>query len=198
MSNNQFDILEVAARMEMNGIDDVVNVFQFRLDTPGTINNLGVANDLIKILEDVYTILNVGISLLQLYRDLRITNLTQSTVLGTYAWATLTAGIAADDPTPNGVSGLVNYATGVPRVAPRKYYGVFTEVSVDSSGYWTPGWTSALAAAGAQLLGPQPSILGTYTYGYLSPKTLAFQPATSVIATNVPAYQRRRKPGRGA
>lgn len=198
MSNDQFDVIEVAARSEFNGVDDIVNVWQFQITTPGSINDAGVAGDLIGILEAFYNLINAGISLLQLYRDLRLTNITKGTVLGIYPWATLVAGAAADEPTPPGVATLLNFSTDIPRVAPRKYIGVTTEVRVDSQGFLDAGWVALNASAGALMIGVLTGTLGTYLYGYQSPKTLTFEPVKALTVTNVPAYQRRRKQGRGS
>lgn len=198
MVNNQNDIIEVAARGEFNGVEDVVNVFQFQYLTAGTINDQGLADDLIEILETVYSLLDGAMTVLQLFRDLRIFNKTQDRVLGTYPWDTMTAGSDATDPTAPGVGTLVNYSTGVPRVAPRKYYGVFCIDRMDADGTWTAVHTALLASAGAALLGVLTGTLGTYRYGYLSPKTAAFESAQSVTVTDIPCYQRRRKQGRGS
>lgn len=198
MTMNQDDVVEVAARMEFNGTDDVVNVFQFqKVDAIPTVDADGV-DDLINILEVFYTLINAVFTTLLLYRDLRVTNVTQSIVLGTFPWPNLVAGLDANDPTPPGVSALINWNTGVARVSPRKYLGVLAEDSVQAQAVWEPGVVAVLALMGANLIGTLSKPNSDWQYGFLSPKTLSFEPVISATVSNIPAYQRRRKQGRGS
>lgn len=198
MANEQNDIIEVAARLEFDGVEDIINVFQFKYLTAGVINDQGLADDLIEILEVMYTVVVGLITTITIFRDLRITNKTKSTVLGVYPWDTLVAGTAVDVPQPPGVAALFNYSTGVPRVTPRKFLGGLRQDIIIDDGVWNGSSVALYATAAATMLGILTATLGTYQYGYLSPKTAQFEPVNAVVVTNIPAYQRRRKQGRGS
>lgn len=192
------DIMEASARLEFDGVEDVVGVFQFRHDGVAPISDTLGVDDILEFLEVVYGLLNSAITAITLYRDVRIRNVTQDTVLGTFSWPTLVAGGTATDATPPGVAALLSFSTQIPRVAPRKYFGVLSEGGVGNDGRWTAGVTALLAAAGIALLFQFTATNSDWQYGYLSPKTAAFEVPTGVVVTDIPAYQRRRRQGRGS
>lgn len=198
MTVNQNDVLEVSARMEFNGTEDIVGVYQFqKTDAVPTADAL-VVTDILNIMETIYLVLNTGFQLLQLYRDIRIANKTQATVIGTFGWPTLTAGVNTFDATAPGVCALVNFTTPVPKVNPRKYFGVFTEPNMQVDGTWSGGLITLVGSAVAFLVLPIVEVNGNYQYGYDSPKSGLFESAAALVITDVPAYQRRRKQGRGS
>lgn len=192
------DVIEAVAGMEFNQAEDVMNVFQFQYLGIPALDEADVLDDIVEILETVYTTVVAILAVITVFKDIRATNITQSVILGTTNWPTLVDGSAVGDTTPPGVAGLVNFATDVPRVAPRKYIGVMTESNVAATGLFAVAATNALSAFGAALLGVLSPTTGTYRYGYLSPKTGVFESVVSAVVTNVPAYQRRRKQGRGS
>lgn len=198
MSVSQFDVVEASARCEFAGIDDIVNVFQFQKQDIGPTSDQFVIDDIIDILEAFYTILNASVTIWQFYRDIRFTNVTQNKVLGTHSWKTLATGVVGGDALAPGVAALINYGTGIARVTPRKYIGVFTEAANDQMGVWTSAVVGGLTAAAATLMGLIVETNGDYYYGYFSPKTINFEVVNSAVITNIPAYQRRRKQGRGS
>jgi len=198
MTTHQYDVIEAAARWEYNAVEDVVNVFQFQKTDAGDISDSNTIDDILDLVEAVYTLLLGIITTIQVARDIRISNVSQNYVLSTEPWPSITAGTGTGDPLPPGVAGLVNFRTTVAKVNPRKYFGALTEANNAATGLITVAGTTALSNAGALLL---TSMLGTYAsweYGYLSPKTSNFEQVQSYSVTNVPAYQRRRKQGRGS
>lgn len=192
------DILEASPRLEFNSVDDQVNVFQFQNESVSPLTDTQGINDVIEVLEVLYTILVPLISILTVFRDIRVRNVTQSVVYGVFPWPTLTAGTQVQPAIPLACAGLLNFSTGIARVTPRKYFGSLTTTSIDSQGNLTAGTLALIASVGATLLTSMVATNASWNYGYFSPKTLGWQQAVSVVATNIPAYQRRRKPGRGA
>lgn len=198
MAIEQDDILEVSARMEFNGVEDIVNVYQFQLTTPGPITDQQGVDDVLLIIEAIYTALVALQSTLTLYRDIRVTNKTQLAILGTFLWPSLTAGTAAVIAQAPGVCGLVSLATAVPRVNLRKYYGDMVTSTMELDGTFASFVTTALTTISGTLLTQRVQVNGTWRYGYLSPKSLAWELPLSAVVTDIPAYQRRRKQGRGS
>jgi hypothetical protein len=80
----------------------------------------------------------------------------------------------------------------------RKYFGVFTEADIDANGTWGTGLVAAMVVVAGFLLAPLVAANGAYEYGYLSPKTSNFEVPTGAVVTDIPAYQRRRRQGRGS
>ena len=198
MTTNQYDVFEVSARTEFNSVEDVVNVYQFQYQDVGSQADALTIVDILTIIESVYSIINAAMSILQVYRDVRIANKTQGTILGTFGFLTLTAGSNASPPVAPGVCFLVSWNTPVPRVGMRKYYGVMTEANTDADGTWSSGLVAVGTTIGALLASPLGGPTGNYLFGYLSPKTGIFELPTGVLVTDIPAYQRRRRQGRGS
>ena len=184
--------------MEFDATEDVVNVYQFRLASGGPMSDEEAVDDILEILEVIYTIIRAGLSILQLFEDVRIFNVTQSVLLGVHEWPTLTAGTAAGDPTPPGVAAVLNFSTIIPKVSLRKYFGVFTEGAVGTTGLWLAPDVANVADIGTELLAPLVATNGTWSYGYISPKILGWVSPNGATNNNIPGYQRRRKQGRGS
>lgn len=198
MTLQEGEVIEAAARLEFDATEDVVNVYQMQLTSGGPVADADVLNDVVEYLEIAYTLILTLLSVLTTFRDIRVSNVTQQTVLGIVPWDTLSAGDATADALAPGVAGLVSFGTTIPRVSPRKYLGVFTEAHINASGLLGGGWNTQAANYAAQMLGEVVVDGHGYTYGYLSPKTDNFEAAVTALFTNVPAYQRRRKQGRGS
>lgn len=198
MPTQQGDVIEASARMEFNGAEDVVNVFQYQLDSAPPVTEADTATDIINILEALYGLIVPIQTLLLTYRDIRLRNVTQGIVLGTFPWASLVSGAHPGDPVPPGVAALVNFSTSIARVSPRKYFGILTEASVDSDATWDIPTLVLLLGVGASLSLPAVGAFGTWSYGYLSPKSEAFETPVASTIPAFPAYQRRRKQGRGS
>lgn len=198
MTTVQNDVIEAAARMEYDGTDDVINTYQYRLNTAASVSDGQTVTDIITILELLYTII-VGIqSTFLTYKDIRVTNKTQDLLLGTVAWPTLTVGTGIVDAIPPGVASLSNFNTQVPRVTLRKYYGGLDLDNLDQDGTFTAAMGTPIAAVNAFLLTLQSQGANDWKYGYLSPKTAGFVTPVGSSWTDIPAYQRRRKQGRGS
>ena len=198
MTVQQNDIMQVSSRAEFGGIDDVVNGWQFQKTDPVPATDLGTVDDLIDILETLMLALQAIMTSVLIWRDLRVSNITQGTVLGVFPWDLLTSGQNNFDAVPPGCAQLWSFSTGIPRVTLRKYIGVYTEDNLDDPGVWGAGATTLGASQAALLLNPLNGAVGTYRYGFLSPKTASFVTPTGVVVTNIPAYQRRRRQGRGS
>lgn len=192
------DVLEVSARSEFQGVEDIVNVYQFENQTSPSVPDEDGVDDLITFLETVYTIWRGFQTILVLFRDLRVRNVTQNVQLGVFPWPTLSAGASASNALPPGNAGLINFTTSVSRVTPRKYMGGITSASLESDGALESATVAGLVSISALLLAPIIEASSSWLYGYLSPKTASFEVPVSATITDISAYQRRRKQGRGS
>lgn len=106
---------------------------------------------------------------------------------------------SAEDMLPHGVAFNIQGNCLDPDVRGRKYFGGFCENN-QTDGTWNTSITVPMLAAGADWI---TAFVGaatgaTFTPGVWSPTQVAFKPFSNVIIiSNVPAYQRRRKPGVG-
>jgi hypothetical protein len=198
MAVNQGDIIQAVAAMEWDGVEDVLNIYQFQLQSPASVTEAGVISDLTDFLDSAYDVLKLFLTTLLTFKEIRLLNKTQDVILGTFPWPTLVAGTGATDTQAPGVCALINFTTTKPRVSPRKYLGVFTEGALGANGAFGPSVVAALAIFAGLFIGDIVQPNGTYLYGYDSPKTLQFETPNGVSTGSVPAYQRRRKQGRGS
>jgi ABC-type glycerol-3-phosphate transport system permease component len=175
-----------------------MNIFQFQYQDNEELTNGETVTDILTIVESIYALLVAALTTLPVFRDIRIANKTQGTILGTFGWPTLIAGTNADQPVAPGVCFLTSWNTPIPRVGMRKYWGVMTEANTDADGTWSAGLVAVGVTVAALLSGPLQGPVGGYFFGYLSPKTLGFEVPAGAVVTDIPAYQRRRRQGRGS
>lgn len=197
MTVAQFDVIEISARGEFAGVEDTVNVYQFQLQTAAPVADATAITQLAGHLDDIYDNIQPLQTTSYLYRDLSFRNITQDTVLGVVPWPTKVAGASVGKAMPPGVAGLINMATNIARVVLRKYLGGLTDAVLEIDGTFTSVLVAALVQFAADLLALFITGSETWAYGHLSPKTAAFEQPVAGVVTDIPAYQRRRKQGRG-
>jgi len=187
--------------MTFRGAASVQNRFGIKVvDTAGA-NDTGILTAAVRFLETMYTQINAKVSTFVSYNDVTFWNGTTATPLPSQPWATLTAGSAGSDPLPSGVSGLVIFRTGVSKRFARKFLPPFAESTQVSTGF-DAGTISDMADFAA-------AMLSAYTDGTNSVQLQAVVPSylgagiyigtqlLSAVAYGEPAYQRRRRVGRG-
>lgn len=194
----QGEIFQGTGRMDFDGINEINNVYQFRLESAVPITDEEAVDDILEIIDDVIQFLTTFLSVLVVARDIVVRRLSPATVFGAFPWPTFTAGVATADATPPGVAGQVYFSTAIPRVILRKYYGVFNETQISTAGDLRNTVRDAMALIGAKLLLSITATNGVWRYGYFSPKVAGFvEPTVATIPTPF-SYQRRRKPGVGS
>ena len=164
------DVLQAAARLEYEGGEDCVNVYDFQYLDIGAQTAAVTAGDIVMIIEQLYTIALSIISITTTFRDIRIRNKTSGTLLGTYAFPTLTTGSAVGDVLPHGVSQMISFPTNVPRVTLRKYLDRGTESGLIPPGVWAAAALAVQTSYAAALVAPIVTSGRNYQFGYLSPK----------------------------
>lgn len=192
------DILRVGAGLFYDSFHDVVNVWHIYQEC-GAGQTWAAGVSMIQFwLNAIYSEIDTPLSADIGTGDVSVQNLTQGTTLGTIAWSPTWSGGDAGDATAAGVCCFAWARTYKPRVQIRKYFGVFGEANV-SGGVWTPTVRNACNAALLYAITPHTisafsaveavaydRLLGTYEFAY------------NVDTAAEPAYQRRRKRGRGS
>jgi len=194
------DILRVAARQEVSGIDDTINVLHFEVFTAPTGGSDAAA------LEDLADHFGLAWQLIAgIYPsyvepvDLQVYNITQDAPVGVTAWAGgYTGGTASGEGLPQQDAAMVLWSTGVKRRIGRTYLGPLSEASqansqltgpvIDLLETWTAYIRESVDAPNA----------GDYRLVIYSRSAGARSVPTAVRVAPVVAIQQRRKPGRGS
>lgn len=192
------DVISLSARLEYSGGFSVVNVWYVQLDSGGPTSLAGISAAIQAYMDTLYGYLTAYFPDEVTPVSIGVRNETQSTVFGAIAWGSWAGGTATQQVTALGVALLAFARTYVPRVQIRKYMGPFTENDI-----YEGEWAATIRGAAENMMAdhisqnnPQGTIfwtgvaynrtLGTVTHG---------QTATT---SEEPAYQRRRKRGRGS
>lgn len=195
---NNLDILRVGAGLNFQGIYDVVNVFHIlaELDVGKTWAEVTVYLE--SYMNNIYSTLKTPLSDTIGTNVLSVANVTQDTTIGAIAWNPTWAGAESGECTAPGVCCFSWGRTYKPRVQIRKYWGVFGEVNV-VDGVWTSTVQTACTAAMEEHIDRNLMTTGVYFTGVAYNRTLeTYQAAVSADSSAEPAYQRRRKRGRGS
>lgn len=198
MATQDGDVIETTVIHENTESGLQVNRYQWEVTAGAPIADADLLDDVADIINGLYQIVKAFISLRNIFREVRVTNVTQDTLLGSTLAPPYVGGIGADPSTPQGVAAYVHFTTAVPRIILSKYLPSPQQGIIAGDGGCSTAYLAANAAFAAALLLPQVATFGSYRYGYLSPKALFFVVPQVATATSVLAYQRRRKKGRGA
>lgn len=192
------DVIEVAVFGDIDDAEDVINVYQFRRDSVGSVSDADILDGLIDFFEAVYTIAKALHTALVVWRGVRVRNLTTGTLIGEANFATPIEGTASGQMAPYQAAALISFKTNVPRVVMRKYFPL-AEAAVGATSRLDAAVATTMDNLAAAILGQHTMApAGNWTFGYLSPKVGGFiAPTTSVISAPV-ATQRRRRPGVGS
>lgn len=195
---DNMDILRLGAGLVYDGLYDVVNVYHVIVETGSGLSWAAIDGYIQSYLDDLYdnikTPLNDGIGT----GAISVANVTQLTTLGAIEWSPGWAGVESGEPTAAGVCCFTWGRTYKPRVQLRKYLGVFGEVNV-STGSWTSTVQNACKALMDFHIAREEVAVGIYFTGIAYNRTLGtYEMGVSSDASAEPAYQRRRKRGRGS
>lgn len=192
------DILRLGAGMTLDGAYDIVNVFHILAEMDTGLTWAVITTLLAGYLDDLYD--NIKTQLSDTIDSLAISvmNVTQVTTLGTIAWPAPWVGSDAGDPTAPGVCCFTWGRTYKPRVQIRKYLGVFGEANV-AAGVWTATVRNACIALMDEHIARTDMGSNRFFTGVAYNRALlTYETAVSSDASAEPAYQRRRKRGRGS
>lgn len=191
------DIIRIAARMRLDGIGDIINVFHFVVAVQDLLDDSAVMDGVAEILDDLYTTVNGAIADNVTYESVDGQNITKDELLPSKDWPVLTAGGAGSDMLPEMTSCCVFFRTVKPRVRNAKFLPPFTIGSSDD------GAVDALTVTALENYGDflvAPLTVTDLELGYVSFNRVT-QVATQVISRVVPTRfrtQRRRRLGVGS
>lgn len=191
------DVMKVDMIGDIDNSDEIVQAYQFQLISGGIDNDLTL-DDLLELLTLVWAVVDGLINIRTVFRRIRVSNLTQDTILGDRVFSPVLAGAVDGEAVPNQVTAPVSFKTDVPRVILRKHLGTLSKPSLTADGFITAGAQAFMALYGVAMLADHVMTNGTYIYGYLSPKTLGFEVPTTAFFTAVTGTQRRRRVGVGS
>lgn len=192
------DILRIGATWQFEGAYEVTNVWHAKVVAGGGITYAAGALDVQDYMADIYVQIEPRLSSSMLTDFLTLSNVTQDTTFGAIAWQGLIQGDVVSQVTAPGVTLFAWARTLKPRVQIRKYFGVFTEDDM-VDGVWS-GAVRAVADA-AMVVHVQDYVGGpalTLRGVAFNRTLLTHVEAISVSTSAEPAYQRRRKRGRGS
>jgi len=174
------------------------NVYYFRYDGALLAGDLIVMTDCASFLDAAYADLNAGISADYTYTQVRGFNVTQNVPMPTVSWPAQTSGGGGNVSTAAGVAMLVLFRTGISRVFGRKYIGALISNDLDTDGMLTTSLVTLGTVFAANFLQSftGPTSLAQFLPGIIS-STGQFWGFIESVVTNNPAYQRRRRKGRG-
>lgn len=195
---NDGDILRFGAGLVYDGVYDVVNVFHVKATVSagwawGAFTAY-IQDYLDALYDNIKTPLNDGMGT----GAISVANVTELTTLGAIAWSPGWAGAESGEPTAAGVCCFTWGRTYKPRVQIRKYLGVFGEVNV-TAGSWTGTVQNACKALMDDHIANMDLGGGVFLQGVAYNRALlTHELAVSSDVSAEPAYQRRRKRGRGS
>lgn len=194
---NANDIVRVTARMFLDGVHEIVNVFHYKA-LNGNLTDadtfmVGVA----LAMNSLYTLVNPDVSTRLTYNQVEGANITQITLLPSKPWPILVAGTTGGELLPEMVAACVFFRTTRPKTRTSKFLGGYTELS-NIGGAVTPGSLTNLAAYGVLAVGGFAADGAVMNYGAWNSPAVRFTP---VVVSVVPARwrtQRRRRFGVGS
>lgn len=197
IANN--NIMRAAARQLIDGRDEVVNVFHFIVREVGTNSDQGVLDEIAQKLGNAWAELDPHLPNNLQPNVIDVYNISQDVPYGQIPWGSAySGGGSSGDMNASGVSLLVLWLTNVKRVQGRTYLGPFVTAAFGdgqhNAGLVTPvsDWAVALRSETPLVDDTQ---LGLIVWS--AGAGLARNISGRRISLN-PAYQRRRRFGRGS
>lgn len=192
------DVLRIGTSWIYDGDYEVTNVWHALCTSGAGKDFADIIDDVQEYVDALYTEMDVFLSTLMLVDRISIANVTQRLIFGSINYGVLAAGGLVGDPVPAGACLLAWARTLKSRVQIRKYYGVCGE-SVLTGGVWTgPAQTAAFVDLtyhiNSNAMTDGLTMTGVAWNRLLETYTLA----TGVATAGEPAYQRRRRRGRGS
>jgi len=191
------DILRIAARMRLDGIGDIINVYHFVVAVQDLLDDNEVMDGVATLMDELYTIVNGVIANNVSYESIDGQNITKDELLPSKDWPLLTVGGNVSDMLPEMTACCVFFRTIKPRVRAAKFLPPFTEGGNDEG--LIEAATLALAKDYGDFL-VDPLVTTDLQLGYVSFNRVTGV-ATEIISRVAPARfrtQRRRRLGVGS
>lgn len=189
------DVIRITANFLVQSLDEYVNVFHCEWDGVGGIDDdvgMGqIADDIDTAYQELVGIMTEDLA----FVDIQGQNLTQSILLPTQAWPTLTVGLATGNHLPAQTAGYIFYRSTRPKTRAANYIPGLTEDGNSSLGTPTTALKAALQAFGDIAVTGFEDVVQHLIYGAYNRELDRFTPVNAAVVGVRFATQRRR--GRG-
>lgn len=191
------DIIRVVAQLTMGVGVTIQNVYHLQVRSSGGAADGVILDDMGEYLEGIYSELLDRFPDDVIFDEYTAQNITVDVDFGAASWPSLVDGNNGGEPYAPGVAGLLRVRTNTPGREGRKFWGPFTEGDA-TSGLWTSTTLSNLLDAGHAAYDPFNALSGVdYQPVIYDRENEVPRDPVEIVATNNPAYQRRRRLGRG-
>lgn len=192
------DVLRLGLTMSYNNIHEITNVYHVLVNDGGPRTFLAAVDDIQDYADRMVQELDTLFVTEILADHISVANATQGLTFGAIDWGAFAQGGDAGDPVAAGCCVLAWGRTYVPRVQIRKYFGVFSEVRMDDGSWGATVRNACIDTMGAHIT-VQEGTTGLDLLGVAWNRTLLTHTLVQSVTTSAePAYQRRRRRGRGS
>lgn len=192
------DVLRIGCAWIYDSSYEITNVYHTLVTAGGAKDFVDIIDDVQEYVDALYTNMDTMIVNDQVVDRISIANVTQDLIFGSINYGVLAAGGSAGAPTAAGVAVLAWARTQKSRVQIRKYLGVCSTAQMVDGAWGGPIQSAAyddmLYHIDANVLTDGLTLMGVAWNRTL----LTYTVATGVATAGEPAYQRRRKRGRGS
>lgn len=191
------DIVRITAKLLLDNLDDIINVYHFAVAVNTAANDTQFMDETATALDTLYALINGAITTRVSYSSVEGQNITKDELLPSRPWPSLVAGINAFEMLPEMVSACVFHRTLKPRVRCSKFLPPFCENNSDG-GAIVPITVTNMQAYGDSLnVGlTEPNI--ALVYVAFNRVTMGTQNTTQALVPNRFRTQRRRRLGVGS
>jgi hypothetical protein len=192
------DILQLDIIGDINGAQEVMNSWQFKvLDDAGFVNQ-GVVDELKELVEIVLNIIDNMYSLIAIFRRFRARNITTGEATIIIELDAPHPGLLAGTAGPAGAGIMFGFRTAQKKALLKKFFSPVSTGAFAADGTLSTTTISSATSALANFLADIPTVLGNFQYGYQSPVSASWLVPTGGYVPAEPAYQRRRRFGTGS
>lgn len=198
-SVNPGDVCSVALVGDIEGADEIVQSYQFRLGEAQPAHTTQESfEDWVVIFEAIWVIIKALYTYRTVFRSIRARNLTQGTLLGEHGLASVLAGGNISEQAAYQATMPVSFGTKVSRVILKKMLGPLADDAFDAGGLMSDASLIVGSHYIAHMLVPLVGTHGNWVYGYQSPIALSWVEPVSGKASKRPGALGRRRAGRGS
>jgi len=193
------DVIRCDVEGDFNGVDRIINSFHVQIGTSAPTTDASLLTDLRDLFEAFMNLMDGFYALETVFRRIRAVNRSTGLALGIESFVSPVPGTATSQTSATGVALLASGRLSNSNAQLRKYFGPLAEGAISVDALITSGTAGVALTALATITGPLVVNTHDYRVGYPVGGLVGnFQNVEGWFVSSVPAYQRRRKQGRGA
>ena len=191
------DIIRVTAKMFLDGSNDIVNVFHFKVNINTSADDDAFMTEVASAMDTLYTLVNARVTTRITYSSVQGFNVTQTELLPDKPWPILTAGLDTDDMIPEMNAACCFHRTITPKVRASKFLAGAGETS-NAGGALETTYKSLIQAFADSLLATLVTANVTLQYGAFNVVLSLFRPVVTALVPDRFRTQKRRRIGVGS